>query len=228
MLLGDGVLVDGRWQVDGLAAWPWRELRERALTDDDLRRLLSLRASSDHSVEENVLVHFLGWAVVFDLYRESGRLDWRAWLESFRAAPDPIAEARRRLNHTLEDGTPLDWLSRLDDPDPAVRLAAAKGTWKLRSPEVLRLLLEHLRQERDPEVRIGLAVNALAGAGEVRLGWRTERRLWPRVLRTLRDADPPDPAEQDAAHELYAAYARFAGRKGTEPPLQALARYWQE
>src|SRR5690606_18929346 len=146
------------WVIDGLACWPWRELAGLHLSDEDLSRLLSIRAEHDHSVHENVLVHFVGWAIVFDLAREDGTLDWSAWLETFRAAPDPLAEARRRLQRTLDRDTPLEWLSRLEDPDPAVRLAAAKGTWKLRSRAAVVRLLEALRRELHPEVRVALAV----------------------------------------------------------------------
>ena len=227
-LLGDGVLHEGRWTVDGLACWPWRELEEEQFEDADLARLLSIRAEDDHSVHENVLVHFLGWALVFDLAREGEELDWRTWLERFRAAPDPVGEARARLARTLDPSTPLAWLERLDDPDPAVRLAAAKGAWKLRSRAVTMRLVEALRGERDPEVRVGLAVNALAAAGEVRLGWRVERQLWPRVLRALREAELADPDEHTAARELYAAYARFDGGRGTREAMARLARFWQE
>lgn len=226
--LGDGILHGGRWKVDGLVCWPWRELSGREFDDAELARLLSIRAEHDHSVPENVLVHFVGWAIVFDLARESGSLDWQDWLTLFRAAPDSLAEARRRLARTLDERTPLDWLERLTDPDPAVRLAVAKGTWKLRSRAVVGRLTEALRRESDPEVRVGLAVNALATAGEMRLGWRLERQLWPHVLSALRDADLADPTERAAARALHAAYSRFDGSRGTREPLAALARFWQE
>jgi hypothetical protein len=227
-LLGDGILHAGRWTVDGLACWPWRELSTTQFTDAELLRLLSIRAEHDHSVQENVLVHFVGWAIVFDLARERGSLDWRGWLELFREAPDPLAEARRRLARTLAEDTPLEWLARLNDPDPALRLAAAKGTWKLRSRTVALRLVDALRREQDPEVRVGLAVNALATAGEMRLGWRLERQLWPHVLTALRDSQLQDPLEQAAARALHAAYARFDGSRGTREPLAALSRFWQE
>ncbi len=226
--LGDGILHGGRWRVDGLVCWPWRELAGREFGDAELARLLAIRAEHDHSVPENVLVHFVGWAIVFDLARESGSLEWRDWLELFRAAPDPLAEARRRLARTLDERTPLEWLERLADPDPSVRLAAAKGTWKLRSRAVVGRLTEALRREDDPEVRVGLAVNALATAGEMRLGWRLERQLWPHVLAALRDAELADPTERAAARALHAAYSRFDGSRGTREPLAALARFWQE
>lgn len=226
--LGDGLLHGGRWTVDGLACWPWRELSGTEFSDAELERLLAIRAEHDHTVQENVLVHFVGWAIVFDLARETGSLDWEVWLERFRAAPDPLAEARRRLARTLAEDTPLAWLERLDHPDPAVRLAAAKGTWKLHSRSVALRLVEALRRERDSEVRVGLAVNALAAAGEMRLGWRVERQLWPQVLAALRDAELADPAERAAARALHAAYARFDGTRGTREPLTELARFWQE
>ena len=226
--LGDGLMHDGRWRVDGLACWPYRELATNVVRDDELARLLSIRAENDHTVHENVLVHFVGWAIVFDLARETGSLDWQVWYERFNAAPDALAEARRRLDRTLDEETALDWLTRLKDPDPAVRLAAAKGTWKLRSRTVALRLVDTLRREKDPEVRVGLAVNALATAGEMRLGWRLERQLWPHVLAALRDADLADPEEQAAATALHAAYARYDGSRGTREPLARLSRFWQE
>ena len=67
-----------------------------------------------------------------------------------------------------------------------------------------------------------------SAAGDTRLPWRLERRLWSRVLRALREADLPDDDERRAARDLYSAYVRSAGLRETESCLAALARYWQE
>ncbi|TDJ72267.1 MAG: HEAT repeat domain-containing protein [Planctomycetota bacterium] len=232
-ILGDGLLVGGRWVVDGLACWPWRELSEERFSDAELTRLLELRASDDATIKENVLVHFLGWAIAFDLYRETGTLDWEVWLDRFDER-DTLAEARRRLARTLAPETPIDWCERLADPDPGVRLACAKGMWKLRSEAVFHRLMEALEDERNPEVRVGLAINALAAAGELRLHWRTWRSAERRILRALRDSELPDSAERAAALELYHAYRPDRrGIHGThgdqaQAALARLARFWEE
>ncbi|MCB9914148.1 MAG: HEAT repeat domain-containing protein [Planctomycetes bacterium] len=228
MLLGDGALRDGRWQPDGLSAWPWRKLREEPLSDEDLARLLAVRAGDDHSARDNVLVHFLGWTVVFDLYREYGTLDWQHLLEHFRQAPDPVAEARRRMEHTLADATPLEWLARLQDPSPAVRLAAARGTWKLHSAEVHALLVQAIFTEEDPEVRASLAVNALATASQTRLRRRQEGRMWRAVLPVLRDTQLPDPDESSALRTLYRAYRSGSRNYDAQGALARLHRFWEE
>jgi len=227
-LLGDGALFEGEWVVDGLACWPWRELSEVHVTDRHLALLLSIDSSHEHSVPDNVLLHFVGWAVVFDLYRELGVLDWRALLARFRAAPDPVAEARRRMRRTLAPATPLQWLARLDDPDPGRRLAAARGTWKLDSDAVLERVLAALRVERQPEVRVALAVNALAAAGQVRRSWRLRGRLWRWVYPVLRDGELSDPTEAAALRTLYRAYRGRDGHVDTGSALSDLARFWEE
>jgi len=227
-LLGDGALFEGEWVVDGLACWPWRELRAEPLSDQRLALLLSIDSSNDHSVPDNVLLHFVGWAVVFDLYRELGVLDWRALLARFRAAPDPAAEARRRMRRTLAPATPLEWLARLDDPDPGRRLAAARGTWKLDADAVLARVLAALREERQPEVRVALAVNALAAAGQSRRSWRLRGRLWRSVYPVLRDSELSDPTEAAALRELHRAYRGRDGRVDTQAALSDLARFWEE
>lgn len=226
-LLGDGTLRDGRWVVDGLACWPLRELREESLDDDDLRRLLDLTASDTSSVRDNVLVHFVGWAIVFDLYRETGEIDWRAWLERFDG-PNRLEEARRRLDRTLALDTELDWLSRLASPDAGVRLATAKGTWKLRSADVLDRLLGALEREGDQEVRVALAINALATAGELSLSWRRAQRVDRLVRTALRNTRLEDPGEQEALVALHQAY-RGGGDEGrAQESLEKLARFWEE
>jgi hypothetical protein len=226
-LLGDGMLVRDRWVVDGLSYWPWRELREETFSDEELDVLLSLSASDESSVKENVLVHFVGWAIVFDLYRESGSLDWQHLYAEFDHEAT-LADARQRLKRTLRAEMPAEWLVKLQHPDAGVRLSTIKGCWKLRSREVLDLLLAALETEEDPEVQVGLAVNALAAVGEVRLGWRMWRRVMSAVLTPLRDAQLPDADEQQAAHDLFQAYQQGKGASSAQDALDRLARFWEE
>ena len=183
-VLGDGALHDGQWVVDGLACWPLRELGSQTIRDDELARLCALRAEQQSDVRENVLVHFIGWALVFDLYREEGRIDWSGWLARYARGID-LGEARARLQATLDPETALDWMQRLTDPDPGVRLAAAKGTWKLRSSAIMQRLLVALEDEQDPEVQVGLALNVLASAGESPRPDFGMGRMWRRVLPRL-------------------------------------------
>jgi hypothetical protein len=226
-VLGDGMLVDGVWTVDGLACWPLRELREEALSDEDLGHLLSLTPSDPADVRDNVLVHFVGWAVAFDLVRESdGRIEWRRWLTEFEGAP--LARVRHHMDRTLREVTSLQWLGRLGDPRREVRLATAKGLWKLRSHAVLDALLEALEVEDDPEVRVGLAVNALATSGELALSWQRGHAVESAIRRALRGAELTDPEEQRAALDLYRAYQRGADRRAAQGALQRLKRFWEE
>jgi hypothetical protein len=223
--IGDGFLAKDRWIVDGLACWPLFELGQQSISDAELAHLLRLHAKDDVDARENVLVHFVGWAIVFDLFRESGRLDVNAWRARYLHEPD-LAEARRRLNRTIAPGTALEWLDRLDDPRPEVRLAAAKGVWKLRSPEVVSRLLDALRKEDDVTVKVGLAINALAAAGEMRLPRPIERRMWSLAWPALRSAKLDDPTEQAAVSELMRSF--WSGGRSSQPPLQALKRFWAE
>lgn len=226
-LLGDGALFEGRWVVDGLAFWPLLELREANLDDEDLERLMDLAAADDFDVRDNVLVHFLGWAVIFDLYRETQGLDWERWLADFEAG-DPLPEVRRRLDRTLSSMTEKLWLSRLADPDPAVRLAAAKGAWKLRTRATLDTLLAAAAREHHGQVRAALAINALATAGELRLSWRA----WRRIERTLDRAFTPeglsDPRERAALEVLRDSFSDGSRRTEAREALDRLARYWEE
>ena len=139
-----------------------------------------------------------------------------------------IAAARRRLARTLAPETPIDWCDRLTDPDPGVRLACAKGTWKLRSPEIFRLLMDTLETERDPEVRVGLAINALAAAGELRLHWRTWRSAERRILRALAETELPDPEERAAVRELHESYRSGGRGEYAQAALARLGRFWEE
>lgn len=234
MLLGDGFFTGEEWVVDGLSNWPLRELREADLSNGEIERLLSLRAQRDLDMRDNVLVHFVGWAIVFDLYRESGiedggQIDWRAWVRTLES--ESTGDTIRRLQRTIKDGTELDWLERLDDERPEVRLAATKGLWKLRSRDVMDLMLDRLEEEEDDRVRVGLAINALAAAGETRLRRSQWRRTWQLVMPTLKEAELPDPDEQQALRDLYDWYRSWRGRRGrtrASVSMETLARFWEE
>jgi hypothetical protein len=223
--LGDGFLSGDRWTVDGLSCWPLYELGKQTISDAELEHLLRLHAKDDVDARDNVLVHFVGWAIVFDLYRESGRLDTNAWRARY-ARGLSLSEARQRLNRTIDADTALAWLSRLEDPRPEVRLAAAKGTWKLRSQAVVSRLLDALRKEQEPTVEVGLSINVLAAAGEMRLPRSLERRMWSLTWPALRNANLEDPAEQAAIGELMRSF--WSGGRSSLPPLQALKRFWAE
>lgn len=223
--IGDGFLSGDRWVVDGLSCWPLYELANHPITDAELAHLLRLHAKDEVDARDNVLVHFVGWAIVFDLYRELGRLDTDAWRVRYARGLE-LGEARQRLERTLAPKTALTWLERLDDPRPEVRIAAAKGVWKLRSQDVVARLLDALRKEDDPTVRVGLAINALAAAGEMRLPRPMERRMWSLAWPTLRSAKLDDPLEQGATSELMRSF--WSGGKSSQPPLQALKRFWAE
>lgn len=232
-LYGDGALVDGRWTVDGLACWPMRELRELDISDAELKGLLEIGAGDDYDARENLLVHFVGWAIVFDLARTDEDGPWDAWMASFRAGAKKrgeLAEARRRLERTLSLSTHLTWLERLDDEDAAVRIAAAKGIWKLHSRSAVDALLDRLEVEEDPNVRFALALNCMLTTGEMRLGrdrwWRLRRLAFP----VLREPDLSDSGEQEAGEELYAALRRWNNKRGADvqQAIEALSHYWEE
>jgi hypothetical protein len=232
-LLGDGALVEGAWTVDGLACWPLCELREGRLGDTELERLLAIEASDDYDARENLLVHFVGWAIVFDLRREDPGGSWRRWLASFRQGArlrGELAEVRRRLDRTLAWQTHLEWLNRLDLPDPAARFATAKGIWKLHSRSAVDRLLDRLELEEHPEVRFALALNCLLATGEMRLGqerwWRLRRLAFP----ILREPELADAREREAAEELYGALRDWspASRAALQVAIEVLARFWEE
>jgi len=225
-IFGDGILMHGEWTVDGLACWPLRELADQQLPDAELERLCKLRAGEDGDTRENVLAHFVGWAIVFDLMRESGAIDWNAWLGRY-AGGIPLAEARERLERTLAPATVDGWLARLADPRAQVRCAAAKGLWKLRSEHVLERLLDALELEQDPEARIVLSINALAAAGEMALRPELTDRVWRTVRPRLRRAQLADDAENQALGELLRSL-RYGSRSTSQGPLEALRRVWAE
>jgi hypothetical protein len=226
---GDGMVADGRWIVDGMAWWPVRELREEMqqglLGDRELAQLLAATPRDRNDVRRNVLVHFVGWAVVHDLARETGSLDWRTWHDAFDWE-SPLADARRRMERTLDPESQEAWLGRLDDPDPFVRMVTAQGVWKLRSRSVMMRLVEAIQAERHPEVAVCLAVNLLASAGELDLSWRDWRRISGPLGKALRAPRLDDPEEEDAVRGLYVAYRR--GQGDPQVALRRLERFWTE
>jgi hypothetical protein len=225
-VLGDGFQDGDRWIVDGLACWPLRELRAQQIPDDELARLLALHAGDASSPRQNVLAHFVGWAIVFDLYREAGRIDWTA-LRARYGASIPLEEARTRLARTTDPACAVAWMARLRDPRREVRLATAKGVWKLRSTEIASALLDAIEQENDAEVKIGMGINLLACAGEVRFPDLLTGRLWRAVWPALRDTTLADPAEQQGVGELLRSFRRRGGRSA-QAPLETLRRFWAE
>ncbi|MEZ6014880.1 MAG: hypothetical protein R3F49_07200 [Planctomycetota bacterium] len=226
---GDGLVVDGRWIVDGMSWWPLRELREELaaghLDDATLRDLLAATPRDHSDVRRNVLVHFVGWAIVLDLARETGSQDWQDWSKAFRWE-QPLEDARARLERTLGPATQDAWLDRLADPDPNVRMATAQGVWKLRSRGVMLRLVDALEAEESSEVAVCLAVNLLACAGELDLSWRDWRRISGPLGRALRSPRLDDPEEEDAARALYLAYRR--GQGDPQAALRRLERFWTE
>jgi len=224
--LGDGFLDKTRWIVDGYACWHVRELREQRLDDKELDRILKLAANDESSVRENVLVHFVGWAIVFDLRDEAGSLDWRTWAHRYRAGISRD-EARRRIQRTVSIETERAWLARLADENRDVRLATAKGLWKLRSTNAINALLDGLDREKDPEVRVAFAINALAAGGDMKLSDATRDRFWPTVWPALRRGQLEDEAEQSALRNLYQSYRRRSTMT-SQQALEGLRRYWAE
>jgi len=227
-VMGDGIQREGRWVVDGFSFWPWVELRQNPPSKRELGRLLDISSQKDHSVRDNVLVHFVGWAIVFDCMRETGDLDWKRWLADARASEDLASWAFVRMNRTLEEATMHGWLDRVESEDPAVRLATARGAWKVGDEEVIAVLLDQLEREEDDEVKVCLAVNALASLGRGEPSREIERRLWPTVLRALRRVELSQEDEQEAARELYRSYRRWGGRRTRQSAFDRLDRYWRE
>lgn len=225
-LIGDGAMWEGEWVVDGMAYWPLRELRKNRPDDAALETLLAVRAGKSDSVAQNVAVHFLGWAVVFDLYRETGSLDWRVWYERFDFER-PLQDARRRMDRTLDANTELQWLERLKSSDPARRLATSRGVWKVRSDEVANLLLDALEDESHPDVRVALALNLLAGTGNTNAQGGTRRRIRRLVSPVFESVELENPVERRAMRSLYRAYLGSLEEDISES-LAALGRFWSE
>jgi len=225
-VIGDGVLDGERWIVDGYACWPVRELREQRLTDTELAHVLQVGEEESTSVRDNVLVHFVGWAIVFDLYRESGAFDWRAWQKRYGAKID-LAEARRRLERSTSTDVESEWLKRLSSPDRSVRLATAKGVWKLRSSEAITALLDALDREEDGELKVSFAVNTLAAAGEMKIGWELQDRLWRTVWPVLKRCKLDDVLEQSSLKNLLQSF-RWRSNVSSQQALEGLRRFWAE
>ena len=232
MLLADGVLEEGpagaRWVRDGLCAWPLSRLRDLELDDERLMSLLELRPTDGHAIEENLLVHFLGWAMVFDLYRTNPEGTWQDWLAVHEADPS-LATVRARLARSIDRDVLLLWLhQRLASGDAAVRRGAVLGTWRMASSADLQFLSSNLRREEDEATRATLAINILAAAGEGRypgMGRWNGLRL---PLAVLADLDLADPAEASAARALHAAYLDGASRDDISAAFTVLEGYWQE
>ncbi len=225
-LIGDGFLDGETWVIDGLACWPLQQLHDQQLDDAELAPLLDLHAEDLASVRENVLVHFVGWAIVFDLYREAGRVDWEGWRARFARGVE-LSEARARLDRTLSHDTLVAWLDRLSDPRREVRMATAKGLWKLRSPEIMRALLARLEVEEDPEVKVCLAINALAAAGASGPFDSMTGKMWRTVWPVLRRATLTDTSEHDALRALFRSM-RSRSKQTPQDQLQMLKRFWAE
>lgn len=226
-ILGDGALYEGRWVADGLACWPLRELREENLSHDDIERLIAIQSTDHVSVRDNVLVHFLGWAVVFDFYRETGSMNYREWLAELDGG-ERVNEIHRRMQSTLNPATEKAWIRRLGDSDPGVRMATAKGLWKLRSRVVLDKLVHAMRLEVDPQVRAGLAINALAAAGEISISWKHWRYVREVVEQALEGVVMQDPQEQAALSKLMRSYSNQGEEQIALDALRGLSRFWQE
>ncbi len=230
---GDGAFHDGSWHVDGLACWPLRELREQRLSDADLARLLALHARDEYDARENLLVHFLGWALVFDLAQQAPQADWLEWKRTFEqhaAEIGAVTAARERLERVLGDATVVGWLQRLREPAPGARLAAAKGLWKLRDVRVIDAMLDALEREQDGELRVALALNILLASGETRVGRTRWNRLASLVFPILRESKLADPREDKALRDVYASMRRWDSRRtrSTQDALDDLARLWEE
>lgn len=224
--LGDGYLAGDRWVVDGLACWPMRELAEARIDDRELAELLALTADDQSDVRENVLAHFVGWAIVFDLQREEPGFPWRTWVARYSKGIDS-AEARMRMQRTLAPATLQAWMKRITDPDPNTRIATAKGLWKLRSLVAAEALVDQLEIEKDPLARVAIAINLLATAGEMRLPESLQRRMWRFAWPTLRRAKLENAREQEAVDDLFASF-RWGSRGNASKPLEVLRRYWAE
>jgi hypothetical protein len=227
MLIADGALFEGRWIADGLVCWPLSELRQQDIDPAELARILALTPEDITGMRDNLLVHFVGWAIVFDLFCEDPQGSWPEWLQRFEAAPEPTREARFRLARTMNPDVEESWLARLKATDPGMRLAAAKGTWKLHSQDTAEWLLDALEIEPHPEVRVALAVNALLSGSRSQLNWSEWARLRREALPALAGARLSDERELHAIRRWHACL-RDARDELDEPLLQAFERLWAE
>lgn len=228
-LWGDGALYDGRWIIDGFACWPARVLREETISDEELERVMRLSASQTYSSRDNLLVHFVGWALVFDLAREMPGASWEKWLAHFETDAlrrTLLVATRERIARATSKATIVEWLERLKHEDPGVRLAAAKGMWKLRSQTAVDALVARLHDETDAQVSLSLGLNALLAVGEMRLSRRSWRDLWRVVVPNLGELEISDDAERGSLRQFLGG---MRGRGGnTQQGLDGLARYWEE
>lgn len=231
MLLGDGELVrpaDGHayWVRDGLCAWPRSMLRAERPDAATIAHVLELDSSDDHSIEENLLVHFVGWALVFDLYRSDPHGTWHDWLTTFRADPSTASE---RLERSIDRGTLLVWLNDgLSHPEEGVRLATARGQWRGAHSASLQMLSSALRHESAPEVRATLAINLLAAAGQGRFAGMGRWNGMRLPMNVLEELEFGTAADRDAAQRLLDGFRGRGRRSSIEDAFRDLERYWQE
>jgi HEAT repeat protein len=141
-----------------------------------------------------------------------------------------VRAARVRLERVLGEATTASWFERLTSSDPAVRLATAKGLWKLRDVRAIDALLTALEREEQPELRVAFALNLLLASAEVRVGRTRWNRLAAVVFPTLREGRLSDEREDRALREVYAGLRRWdSGRtRGAQSALSDLARLWEE
>lgn len=225
-LLSDGILYEQQWVRDGFLAWPWTELRNHRPSGIELREILNLNSESASSAESILLAHFVGWALVFDLWRETRSDDWRRWQSAFDW-DHPLQDAERRLARVLMTSIPTSWMrSRLASPHSGVRLAALRGSWKLGHAGVGAVLMGALELEPDHEVRVALAVNLLASNDEV----GSTRAAILKIHKTARSAllrsSLPSPDEARAVQELVLALQDET--RDTAQPIEGLRRFWDE
>ncbi|HIG86101.1 MAG TPA: hypothetical protein EYQ25_03575 [Planctomycetes bacterium] len=229
-LLSDGLMFEGRWIRDGFSAWPWSELRTRRPDGIELLNILELQPTSSSSVRENVLAHLVGWALVFDLWRETHSDDWHVWQAAFDWE-HPLQDAQRRLNRVLSTAVPAEWLrARLASNNRGVRLAALRGSWKIACPKVGTVLLNALEQETDSEVRVALAINILASGKGIASTSAGLLQAHERAKLALTRSPLPIPSENLAVQRLVLALVDAA--PGTDPnagaALESLRRFWDE
>ncbi|MDE0904398.1 MAG: HEAT repeat domain-containing protein [Planctomycetota bacterium] len=229
-LLSDGLMFEEHWVRDGFAAWPWAELHARRPDGLELQDILDLDSMSASSVRQNVLAHLVGWALVFDLWRETRSDDWNTWYAAFDWK-HPVQDAQRRLDRVLSGPVPGEWLrARLTSSNGGVRLAALRGAWKLASPEVGAILLGALEMEKDPEVRIALAVNLLASGTQVAADGGGLLHIHECARTALSQSSLPVLSEALAVRALLLALEDAAPGEGAHArgALEGLRRFWDE
>ena len=125
-----------------------------------------------------------------------------------------------------------DWGGKpLEDLKLGLEEALKANPWLdglvLRSETAVTALLDGLDDEKDAEVLVSLAINALAAAGEMRLSWRVQGRMWDEVWPVLKRANLPDPAENAALHDLGRSF-RWRTDVDAHQALEGLRRFWAE